>query len=87
MLPLQEHLSTDLPDDLSGAKMTTRVPLTLDVPADFIDFCALENLDPRLVLYRFACDLAEVDQRAGRAQHDRAEMWFDGDPWPERTDR
>jgi hypothetical protein len=64
--------------------MTDLVTLTLDVPSDFTDFCALENVDPRVVLYRLAHDLAEVNQQGGRAQHDAAEMWFDSNPWPGR---
>lgn len=65
--------------------MTDLKNLTLDVPSDFIDFCALENVDPREVLYRLACDLSEADQRGGRVQHDAAEMWFDSNSWPGRN--
>ncbi|MCU1145222.1 hypothetical protein [Stenotrophomonas maltophilia] len=60
------------------------VTINVEVPADFLDFCALENVDPGKVLGQFACDLAEAEQCAGQAQHDAAEIWFDAGLWPGR---
>lgn len=60
--------------------------LVIDIPQDFVDFCALENLSPEDVIFKFAVDLADVHQRGGRVQHRAAETWFDANPWPQRQD-
>lgn len=61
--------------------------MMIDVPEDFIDFCALENLSPEDVIFKFAFDLALVSRRGGEEQHRAAEAWFDSNSWSQREDR